>query len=1009
MSMSTSIGAFNSFESLVSFVNRVSLLPKTKQQESLRALDAFFAKKSYLDESLPVPRDLAGRFVRYDIPALLSIIETLEPNTIDSCRLLANISKVTRTVLMHEKVRRVYQAEVQIEGQNYWGWIPAAWIESSEYLKAHVDSETQTLRCEELTPEILFALEGLHASQPHEGKAYQVYLSAHTFALLWRFAKKTDSKALTEKLYEVLSCLDVQTLNRVRFIGANVRCRDSEQRYRAYFSSSEDEASGSEWFDKEDPYRSISRFVRSGRALPISEQQGVFSAIRDFFTTAAFQQERVLLDEEMKNRFACIELPFLILAMQFSPKSEASELIRFVTNVQLVTGLFFTALPIISGGEVLVFDAEYGAEQTPFRQSTFGLSSEAVQHKPPGQAPLEIIRVPAKKPVILSDNRVASIVVICSLINLALKEDSPVTWELALEQAGACINDKKKWTKLSTWIAGQLGNPLLVEKLKTTHLVHELKPDYSKIGEEAAARFVLLRIELRNQRVSVEETVFKVLEDLQSVENLDLGKVLKKLKSLNKDNEVIFYLSKYPSKAFEGALESLGLKYFYRDFCANCLRMSLREQAEYVSKKADDQQLVRFFNALSNKKLENFAKLAEAEDILEQVKKAVASASPRVVSNGLKDLLANNLPFENGQIESVYYVFLSMISMQTSGESVYEGKPKLAVLNFSLKDDQKKQLLFFFKSEACKIWIERDSCPRMREEAIDAFKKVYKIHETISIKDQIKTSGLSLSEKVSGFLLEIVEDDLTFFRDYNIYSVLYKHELHLEERLELLDALHSEAAKNWFQGHESFHADLISLLEPLIAVPEWLDAFKAAYLPRDWFEEEARLFNDVLLLAGQFDERQIYSASRAFLPKNKDDLYEKIYKRFKEISVKCALNLNHPSLHGQVCEAIEARHCRVKDNFSIDSFVESDDVKRTCPEQSTREVLKVLFRKAIWADSAYWLENLKNTIEEKVEKQELSKKEVNQMKKALDCPGGPTELKQRLASVIPGYWFAFLN
>lgn len=332
-------------------------LSKEKQRAFFEAAQEFFSESAWNGKTIRCKEGFAERFCSLDFPNLKEVMVDagLANPKYQIRRLVANIAKVTSQNFSEvEKKLSVYQILVPVAGiektSDIWGWIPAKYVLSSDELQKSSDGNGVII-CDGVKPSVLVALQRLSSMLGDKSKmdfSCDCLFELYQFGLEWEIEVLLNevntivNKMDTPKRFEALLAeLGEEVLE--EFKERKKSLGEEQKITKVELITHEEEAQGSEKFDPKKPYVSIAKFTERLCTLSITQQQAFFSSVRDFFTHAYYCQQKFSVPKGFKERFAKLDLPFLVDSMQFTQNKERR---RFVSNVQRVTGLHFYTLRV---------------------------------------------------------------------------------------------------------------------------------------------------------------------------------------------------------------------------------------------------------------------------------------------------------------------------------------------------------------------------------------------------------------------------------------------------------------------------------------------------------------------------------------------------------------------------------------------------------------------------------------------------------------------------------------
>lgn len=361
--------------SLVNFSNHHEFLPTKLQKEFIDLTQNFFSECAYNDTTIAVEdKSILERLHQLDIPLLYRIMSTFKNinHKFYFSQFIANISKVAKTNLAQYPTLSIYQIHVDAEENSdsprFWGWILSEFADSSEFLLNYLDNSTGIINLKGVSPQILWTLQQFQKLYLSSERKKQIDIPHPLLAQLYLFAQEWQMKKLLTELKILYSHFcTVRSDYHGLTIGIPERAKalfegfsDSKKNevlsdlrslknknleiYKIDNEKLYDEIEGdgqSQRFIPEDPYGSIKRFVGRCTALPHEERLNFLSALSDFFARAVLHQKRLPIPKNYVQRFAKIDLPFLLSLL---PEIRLAEEDRLVATIQMVSGYVF-ALP----------------------------------------------------------------------------------------------------------------------------------------------------------------------------------------------------------------------------------------------------------------------------------------------------------------------------------------------------------------------------------------------------------------------------------------------------------------------------------------------------------------------------------------------------------------------------------------------------------------------------------------------------------------------------------------
>ncbi len=336
------------FDSIIDFTNNHQFIKGSDRNSFYKALKAFFAMHAFKD--VTIKKQSEERLAQLDFPRLF---HSMQLDLGDCCeagyhQLLANISKVTGHFFSKNSPEDAVYQVCSPSSKNlvFWGWIPKRYVDASSMLQIKLDKSKGIIELKDLKPSALVALQRFQYCKNHSDN---VDISLEALLDLYSFAMDFGIAPLKGELLTLFQSLDLkeEDLSELEELLPEYEINDKYQ--KALRSTSDatrslvrqpDENSPSEWFDEGNPYQSIADFTGRCCTLPPEELPRFLSTVDTFFSRAALHDPPIAIPEKMKERFACIDLPFL-LANQTSSSLDRK---RFVAAVQKVTGLAFFQL-----------------------------------------------------------------------------------------------------------------------------------------------------------------------------------------------------------------------------------------------------------------------------------------------------------------------------------------------------------------------------------------------------------------------------------------------------------------------------------------------------------------------------------------------------------------------------------------------------------------------------------------------------------------------------------------
>lgn len=332
------------FPSIVNLTNRRVFLDAEMLKEFWDSLYLSLTDMAYKDHLEPISPELAQRMQEVDIPHLSSVLDSLEipPKKFTFALLLANMQKVSGSFFeVSSPIYQIWSSKNESGTPLFWGWIQKEYVDSSP-LKA----KNGIVRFKDLSPNVIWALHRFQDARLFRDK--KIFIPVNYLVELLNFSVQNKIELLTKELRCVIhsnfsSDFRDEHFKKFKvpshFYPAGITCKEEPRGTHR----------PSPYFDANNPYRSIKVFVERCCTLRREDQLDFLASIRNFFLRSAFLNQTVEISADYIDRFAAVDLPFLL---ETSPSSGGDDKTRLLMAIQEVSRKQFDSMNTITTVEL---------------------------------------------------------------------------------------------------------------------------------------------------------------------------------------------------------------------------------------------------------------------------------------------------------------------------------------------------------------------------------------------------------------------------------------------------------------------------------------------------------------------------------------------------------------------------------------------------------------------------------------------------------------------------------